>query len=221
MLNSLLLSLALSMPAIDDARLTRLEVVLDARTWADVSASTWLPQGYGAGYLAGPAEVRLCDRLTCVVFVPADSARGILPGSVTIGVQPVDGSSLAERLAADSSAAALMVIADAPTPDLAAPSDSLPLIYFLNEAEIAIAPERIVRLEILFRSAGARVVREGQGIVVEFSSQRLRIQPAWGEPGVSRLSYTLRRDLPGNPTFRFGAMSRLRFGPTRTATWSF
>lgn len=220
-MHALLLSLLLAVPAQDEARLTRLEVVLDARTWTDIRASTWLPDGYGAGYLAGPGEVRLCDRLTCVVFVPADSSAGRLPGAISFGVQPVEGSSLGDRLAADSSLPVQMTIAAPPTADLDSPSDSLPLMYFVSGAELAIAPERIAALEALFRSAGARVVREGQGIVVEFSSQRLRILPAWGQPGVVQMTFALRRELPGNPTFRFGPMSRLRFGPTRTATWSF
>lgn len=220
-MHALLISLLLALPVRDEARLSRVEVVIDARTWDDVSASTWLPQGFGPGYLAGPGEVRLCDRLSCVVMLKADSNAGRLPGTVRFGVKPIEGSSLADRLAADSNFAAMVEITDPPVPDLSAPSDSLPLMYFLSEAEFSLPVERIVGLETLFRSAGARVIREGQGLVVEFSSQRLRIMPAWSEPGVNRLSYALRRELPGNPTFRFGAMSRLRFGPSRTATWSF
>lgn len=220
-MQALLISLLLALPVQDEARLSRIEVVMDARTWEDVSASTWLPQGYGSGYLAGPGEVRLCDRLTCIVMLKPDSNAGRLPGTVRFGVKPVAGSSLADRLAADSNHFALMEITEPQVPDLAAPSDSLPLMYYLSEAEVSVPTERIAGLEILFRSSGARVVREGQGLVIDFSSQRLRIMPAWSEAGVNRLSFALRRELPGNPTFRFGAMSRLRFGPNRTATWSF
>ena len=196
-----------------------MEIVLGARDWADVSASTFLPTAYGGGYLAGPAEVRLCDRLTCVVFVPVDSASGRLPGTVRFGLQPVAGSALAERLAAAERP--LVDIAAPPEHDLDQPSDSLPMVYFLTEARVRVPQDAIPGLEGHFRSAGADVVREGQGIVVVLSSQRLRITPAWGEAGVDQLSFTLRRELPGNPTFRFGPLARLRFGPGRTATWSF
>ena len=70
-------------PSQDEALLTRVQLVLGEQDWADVKASTFLPNAYGAGYLAGPAEVRLCDRLTCVVFVPADSVAGLRAGDVT------------------------------------------------------------------------------------------------------------------------------------------
>ena len=65
------------------------------------------------------------------------------------------------------------------------------------------------------------MIREGEGMVVQFSSQSLRITPAYGQVGAESLSFLLRRELPGNPTFRFGARGRLRFGPGRIASWTF
>lgn len=206
----------------DEALLTRVQLVVDAQDWADVKASTFLPTAYGAGYLAGPAEVRLCDRLTCVVLVPADSAAGLRAGDVTFGLRPVAGSALAERLGAGASGRARVVIAEPPAvPDAALATDSLPMMYFLNSARFAVPPESLAALEAWFRSAGARVIREGEGMVVQFSSQSLRITPAYGQVGPESLSFLLRRELPGNPTFRFGARSRLRFGPGRIASWTF
>lgn len=206
----------------DEALLTRVQLVLPAGDWADVKASTFLPIAYGSGYLAGPAEVRLCDRLTCIVLVPADSAAGLRAGDVTFGVRPVSGSALAERLAETTGGRARVVIAEPPPgPDLALAADSLPLVYFLNQARFAVPPESLPALEAWFRSGGARVIREGEGMVVQFSSQTLRITPAYVQAGPESLSFLLRRELPGNPTFRFGATSRLRFGPGRIASWTF
>jgi hypothetical protein len=214
-------ALALASPQ-DEAQLTRVQIVLPAQEWADVKASTFLPTAYGAGYLAGPAEVRLCDRLTCVVLVAADSAAGVRAGDVTFGLRPVSGSALAERIAGAAPGRARVEISEPPPPpDLALATDSLPMIYFLNAARFDVPPESLASLEALFRSAGARVIREGQGMVVQFASQSIRIAPAYGTVGVESLTFLLRRELPGNPTFRFGPRGRLRFGPGRTASWTF
>ena len=206
----------------DEALLTRVQVVLDARDWADIKASTFLPTAYGAGYLSGPAEVRLCDRLTCVVFVPADSAAGLRAGDVTFGVKPVAGSALAERLSESPTSRARVIIAESPPgPDFAIANDSLPMMYYLTAARFAVPNESLAPLESWFRSAGARVIREGEGMVVQFGTQSLRITPAYGLVGAESLSFHLRRELPGNPTFRFGQRGRLRFGPGRVASWTF
>ena len=206
----------------DTPLLTRVQLVIDAGDWADVKASTFLPTAYGAGYLAGPAEVRLCDRLTCVVLVPEDTAAGLRAGDVTFGVKPVTGSSLAERLQQAPAGRARVVIADAPAaPDFSMASDSLPVVYFLETARFAVPPDALASLEAWFRSSGARVIREGAGMVVQFESQSLRITPAYGHVGVESLAFQLRREFAGNPTFRFGQRGRLRFGPGRIASWTF
>lgn len=215
-----LLSLALFGPP-DTARLTQLELVLDARTWGDIKASTWLPEAYGAGYLAGPAEVRLCDRLGCLVLVPADSARNRLPGDVTFGVMPVTGSALASRLDTATMARVRMAIVEPPRPPAASPGDSLPPVYFVNAARFYVPPTSLATLDAWFRSAGADVVREGEGLVVQFPDQVIRLLPAYGESGLAQLTLYLRREVPGDPTYRFGHLNRLRFGPGRTATWEF
>lgn len=206
----------------DNPLLTRVQIVIDAGDWADVKASTFLPTAYGSGYLSGPAEVRLCDRLTCVVLVPEDTADGLRAGDVTFGVRPVIGSSLAERLQAGTTSRARVVIADPPpAPDFAIAKDSMPVVYFLETARFAVPPESLADLETWFRSAGAWVIREGAGMVVQFESQSLRITPAYGQVGAESLAFQLRREFAGNPTFRFGQRGRLRFGPGRTASWTF
>ncbi len=118
-MQALLISLLLALPVQDEARLSRIEVVMDARTWEDVSASTWLPQGYGSGYLAGPGEVRLCDRLTCIVMLKPDSNAGRLPGTVRFGVKPVAGTSRAQPHAPPTHHNGRREITAPPVPDRA------------------------------------------------------------------------------------------------------
>lgn len=219
---ALALATTVQVAAADTARFTRLEIVLDRATWSEVKASTHLPLAYGSGYLAGPAEVRLCDRLGCLVMVPADSAAGVVVGDVTIGVTPVAGSALAARLAeAPVDRIRLRIVEPPPGPDLSLSSDSLPTVYFLGSVRLFVPATSISRLDGWFRSAGADVVREGEGLVVQFGSQVIRLHPAYGDVGPELLTLTLRRDVPGNPTYRFGDRSRLRFGPGRIAQWSF
>lgn len=222
-MKTILLALALSggAPA-DTAALTQLRIAVDRGVFDDVRASTYLPDAYGAGFLAGPAEVRLCGRLTCVVFVPADSAGGVLAGDVVIGVRPVSGSALAERLAAGSDPRARVAIVEPPPPpDWSLEGDALPLMYYLESAIIAVPLDAMPELNAALRSAGADVFQEGQGIVASFPNQVLRLVPAFAGRGPERLAFRLRREAAGDPTFRFGPTSRLRFGPGRVAAWTF
>lgn len=220
-LTGLAMVMAVAAP-VDSVRLSQLRVAVEPAMFADIKASAYLPRAYGAGYLAGPAEVRLCDRLGCLVFVPADSAAGILPGDVVIGVRPVTGSALVERLAAGTHPRARVAIVEPPAPpDFLMEPDSLPPMYYLESALVAVPLDAIATLNIALRSAGAEVHQEGQGIVAMFPNQVLRLVPAFAGPGPERLVFRLRREVAGDPTFRFGAISRLRFGPGRTATWTF
>lgn len=204
----------------DTARLTQLRLVVDSALWADLSASTFLPEAYGSGFLAGPAEVRMCARLTCVVMVPANSATGDQPGDVVIGVTPVEGSALAERLQDSARGRARVAIVPPTAVDLPVAGEA-PLMYYLENATLAVDEDAIPQLDGWFRSAGALVVREGEGLVVRFASQRLRLVPGWGGSGPEQLTFYLRREHPGNPTYKFGTRARLRFGPQRSATWTF
>lgn len=214
-------AMALVSPA-DSAQLTQLRIAIAPAMFDDIRASTYLPEAYGAGFLAGPAEVRLCGRLTCVVFVPADSAAGVLAGDVVIGVRPVAGSALAERLAAGGHPRArVAIVAPPPPPDWSLEPEAQPVMYYLESAIIAVPLDAIPELNAALRSAGADVFQEGQGIVATFPNQVLRLVPAFAGPGPERLAFRLRREAAGDPTFRFGPTSRLRFGPGRVAAWSF
>jgi hypothetical protein len=214
-------ALTLAAPA-DTAALTQLRLVIDSAMFAEIGGSTYLPRAYGAGFLGGPAEVRLCGRLTCVVFVPADTLRGIRAGDVTIGVQPVAGSALAERLVDSTHPRAGVTIVARPARAEPPPSgEDLPPVHYLESAVLAVPLEAMPQLDAALRSAGAEVFPEGQGLVVRFTYQTLRLVPAFAGAGAERLAFRLRREVAGDPTFRFGTMSRLRFGPGRVASWTF
>ncbi len=205
----------------DPVALTRITVVVDAPTWQDIKASAFLPLGFGAGYGAGPTEVRLCDRLSCLVMIPSDSGAGRTVGTVVLGVQPVSGSALAERLAALGDQAPVAIEAPPPPLDYTVPSTELPIMYYMETATIAVSDSTLDMIEPLLRSAGAAVVPEGEGLVVSFPNQTIRLVPDYRGAGIESLSWQLRREADGNPTYRFGGLSRLRFGPGRTALWSF
>jgi hypothetical protein len=214
------LTTTLPAPAADTARLTQLRIVVDSAIWADLKESSFLPQAYGSGFLSGPGEVRMCARLSCLVMVPEDTAVGDRVGDLIIGVAPVPGSALAGHLEGVPSGRAGVAIVE--PPDRVAPTaGEPPLIYYLEAATVAIDEEAMERVGNWLRSAGAVVVQEGEGLVVQFDSQLLRLVPAWGGPGPERLTFYLHRDNPGNPTYKFGPRSRLRFGPRRSAVWSF
>lgn len=219
LLPALLLSLAAA-PG-DPVELTRLTIVVDAPTWDAIRASDFLPDGFGGGYLAGPAEVRLCGRLTCVVMVPEDSAEGRRVGDIGFGVQPVAGSALGDRLARLGDTAGVAIVPAPARLELPRDPAAAPIMYYLESATIAVTDATLRRVDPLFRSAGATVVQEGEGLVIQFPNQTLRLVPDYAGAGVERLTWRLRREAPGNPTYRFGGLSRLRFGPGRTATWDF
>ncbi|HET9066465.1 MAG TPA: hypothetical protein VFN22_11650 [Gemmatimonadales bacterium] len=215
------LLLAVAGPIHPPVALTRITLVVDAPTWKEIKASEFLPVGFGAGYLAGNEQVRLCDRLTCLVLLPEDTTVGRRVGDLILGVVPVDGSALAEHLAADSLRPVVEIVAAPPRADGDATAGEPPLLYYLESATIALSDSVLRRVDPLLRSAGAEVVPEGEGLVVLFPNQTLRLVPDYRGPGVERLAWRLRREASGNPTYRFGGISRLRFGPGRIATWTF
>lgn len=216
-----LLLAAVTMAPQDTGAVTSLRMVIDTGIWDDIRASSFLPQGFGPGYSADSVEVRLCDRLMCTILVRADSAAGRSEGDVVFGVRPGEGRTL-WRGDADSLPRRVQVVERAaPDPDLDRDRDSLPMMYYLSDATIAVPEEALGRLVTTLIRTGGSVIREGDGYILTFPNLRLRLLPAWRGAGVQQLGYALRREMPGNPTYRFGAVSRLRFGPGRAASWQF
>lgn len=217
---SLLLSLTLAGPT-PPVALTRLTIVIDAETWKAVHASDFLPVGFGLGHSRDSSSVQLCDRLTCLVLLAEDSLRGRRLGDVTIGVVPVEGSALRAHLERDSLRAVVEIVAAPPVPDVDRATTEPPVMYYLESATLALSDNALRRIDPLLRSAGATVMQEGEGLVVIFPNQTLRLVPDYRGPGVEQLAWRLRREENGNPTYRFGGVSRLRFGPGRVALWTF
>lgn len=91
----------------------------------------------------------------------------------------------------------------------------------ISGATLAIPVEDIAKLVRTIRRLGVDVITEGEGAIVRLPSFVLRVIPAWERPGLRRLEFVLLRDVPANPTYRFGAHSRLRFGPGHVAVWDF
>ncbi|MES2123682.1 MAG: DUF5829 family protein [Gemmatimonadota bacterium] len=98
--------------------------------------------------------------------------------------------------------------------------DSL-LLGDLTAATVAIPAADIATLMRTMQRLGVEVFTEGEGAVIRIPGFTLRLLPAWERPGLRRLEFSLLREAPANPSLKFGAHSRLRFGPGRVAAWDF
>lgn len=188
------------------AALTRLEVMLDSATTADVAGSPLLVP------LFTPATEALtfCGRTTCLVLRAPGRAGTVRVGALGVSVDPPEVAG-----------ANLIRSPRPPEPSWDVPADSLPLVLDLLSATLAVPSARIAALDTTFRALGASVTPEGEGIVVDLEGVRLRIRPEYRGAGVERLEFVLRRPAVGNPSYHFGSHSVLRFGPGRRATWTF
>ncbi|MEP6591121.1 MAG: DUF5829 family protein [Gemmatimonadota bacterium] len=99
--------------------------------------------------------------------------------------------------------------------------DATRLLGDLTGATLAIPAGDIAKLMRAMQRLGVEVFAEGEGAVIRLPEFTLRLLPAWERPGVRRLEFSLLREAAANPSFRFGAHSRLRFGPGRVAAWDF
>lgn len=205
----------------DSTVLTRVHLVVDSAVYADIKASEFLPRAFGSGSGDVP-ELTFCERLACLVFSQPDAASNRRAGDVILGVR-VSRSGVAPAESTDSLAnRARLIVAEPPPPPLGtADPDSLPLIYFLSEATLALPAGAIPLIAGQLRQAGAVVLIEGEGVVIQFPNVVMRLVPAWGSAAVDRLTFVLRRPMPGNPTYQFASRARLRFGPDRRAVWTF
>jgi hypothetical protein len=188
------------------AAITRLEVMLDSATTADVAGSPLLAP------LFTPATEALtfCGRTTCLVLRAPGPIGTAAVGTIGVSVPPPEVAG-----------AAVVMAPRPPEPSWDVPADSLPLVLDLIAASLAVPSARIAALDTTFRALGATVTREGEGIVVDLEGVRLRIRPEYRGAGIERLEFVLRRLSVGNPSYHFGPKSVLRFGPGRRAYWNF
>lgn len=95
------------------------------------------------------------------------------------------------------------------------------LLAEVTSATLALPVDDIARIRRTLDRADVRVVPEGDGAVIMLEGFTLHLLPAWDRPGVRKLEFALNREALANPTYRFGPISRLRFGPGRVAVWEF
>jgi hypothetical protein len=203
---ALLVGFAPAAAAQAPAAITRLEVMLDSATTADVAGSPLLTPLF----IPATEALTFCGRTTCLVLRAPGPVGTVTVGTLRVSVAPP------EIAAAD-----VALAPRPPEPSWDVPADSLPLVLDLLSASLAVSTARIAALDTTFRALGASVTREGEGIVVDLEGVRLRIRPAYRGAGVERLEFVLRRPAVGNPSYHFGARSVLRFGPGRRAHWTF
>jgi hypothetical protein len=95
------------------------------------------------------------------------------------------------------------------------------LLEYLSGATLAIPVTDIGHIVRMMRRDSVPVFAEGQGAIIRLNGFTLHLIPPWGGAGVKQLQFALTRELLGNPTYRFGPTSQLRFGPGPTAVWDF
>lgn len=95
------------------------------------------------------------------------------------------------------------------------------LVADMTAITLALSESDIVLFRRALEATGAVLEGEGMWVVVRLDGFTLRLVPAYERPGLRRLEFALTRHVPGNPTYRFGTRSKLRFGPGPEAVWEF
>ena len=209
-------------PPEDRGTLTQLRVVVDSTTWQEVAGSEFIAESFQSVARLTPSELALCGRFACLVLVAPGTEVGTMPGSITLGAMPAAGGTLVPPMA-DSLPPGVRVarIESPPAPDWTIDPDSLGVIYDLTEATLALDPAAVIQIARSMHRAGIEVQVDGMMATVTFGAARLFLVPAGDVAGLVSASFLLRRPAAGNPTYRFGGRSLLRFGPGRVATWTF
>ncbi len=91
----------------------------------------------------------------------------------------------------------------------------------ITAATLAVPVKEIAVVRTRLLDLGVGVLDEGEGVVIPLSGFTLRLEPAWEKAGVRKLEFALSREALANPTYHFGPVSRLLFGPGRVAVWEF
>lgn len=204
----------------DQGMLTRLRVVIDSVTFRDVLASEFLPEAFDGIVDSIPGEATMCGRFACLVLVMMSADQPL--GAVELGVRAATGLTLVPP-PADSLpiGVALVAAASPPPPDFMTDPDSLGIMHDLSMVQVTVPVEAMVPLGQALHRAGIRVDVTGSTLTVTFGAATVRLTQAYDTPGIEQVGFVLRREAAGNPTYRFGPKSALRFGPGREATWTF
>ena len=95
------------------------------------------------------------------------------------------------------------------------------LFAFLTGATLAIPVADIAKVSRVLARDGVTVIAEGEGAIVKLDGFTLHLIPSFVGAGVKQLQFALTRTAVGNPIYRFGPWSQLRFGPGPIAVWDF
>lgn len=99
--------------------------------------------------------------------------------------------------------------------------DPKKLFSYLTGATLAIPVDDITRISRVLQRDGVTVFAEGEGAIIKLDGFTLHLIPSFVGAGVKQLQFALTRTAIGNPVYRFGPKSQLRFGPGPIAVWDF
>ena len=104
---------------------------------------------------------------------------------------------------------------------LARDFDATKLLLRVSGATLAIPVGDIGRIRGVLARAGVTVLAEGEGAIIRLDGFTLHLIPSFVGAGVKELQFMLTRTAIGNPVYRFGQETELRFGPGPIAVWDF
>jgi hypothetical protein len=79
----------------------------------------------------------------------------------------------------------------------------------------------IAKIVRVLQRDGVTVLVEGEGAIIKLDGCTLHLIPSFVGAGVKQLQFALTHTAAGNPLYRFGPKSQLRFGPGPIAVWDF
>lgn len=99
--------------------------------------------------------------------------------------------------------------------------DPRKLLSYVSGATLAIPVDDIAKIVAVVTRDGVTVFAEGEGAIIKLDGFTLHLIPSFVGAGVRQLQFALTRTAVGNPIYRFGPKSQLRFGPGPIAVWDF
>lgn len=153
-----------------------------------------------------------------------DTSNRLVPGDddslsdrLHFAIMEYGAAAARERARVDS-----MPEADLATSRFLAPYvDADRLLSYLTGATLAVPTADIATLSRVLVRDHVAVFPEGEGAIIRLDGFTLHLVPSYVGAGVKQLQFALTRTAIGNPIYRFGPRSQLRFGPGPIAVWDF
>jgi hypothetical protein len=231
--------------------LHHLSVGIDSSTWHDMMISPLLTKQFAAvdsahgvmtflGKYSSLTLTRGGDKDRVVIMLTDEHASGFESLARAMGAATGDASALVGSGLEDPSSGAVATVggmqtlfgvwqySDALQPEnrsmrrfLAARFDSTRFLARVSGATIAIPVEDIQKIVAALRADSVAMTLEGDGAKIALSGFDLHLVPPYGGAGIKQLKFALTHPAFGDPIYKFGLRSRLRFGPDAIATWDF